>query len=61
MIHSDAALLRHRPLTRCLPTTPSPPLQVAECKFLHNRLVDVVNFMENIAVKDGVEKVQGRG
>ena len=38
-----------------------PPLQVAECKFLHNRLVDVVNFMENIAVKDGVEKVRGRG
>lgn len=33
------------------------PSKVAECKFLHCKLVDVVNFMENIAVKDGVEKV----
>ncbi len=31
--------------------------QVAESKFLNNRLVDVVAFMENIAVKDSSEKV----
>jgi hypothetical protein len=30
--------------------------QVAECKFLNNKLVDVVNFMENMALKDSVEK-----
>lgn len=30
--------------------------QVAECKFLNNRLVDVVAFMENISVKDALDK-----
>ena len=33
--------------------------QVAECRFLNNRLVDVVAFMENISLKDSVEKVRG--
>jgi hypothetical protein len=33
--------------------------QVAECKFLNNRLVDVVAFMENISVKDSLDKVLG--
>jgi hypothetical protein len=32
-------------------------LQVAESKFLNNRLVDIVAFMENIAVKDSLDKV----
>jgi hypothetical protein len=32
-------------------------LQVAECKFLNNKLVDVVAFMENISVKDSMDKV----
>jgi hypothetical protein len=29
---------------------------VAECKFLNNKLVEVVAFMENIALKDSGEK-----
>ncbi|KAG1656529.1 hypothetical protein FOA52_005555 [Chlamydomonas sp. UWO 241] len=32
------------------------PSKLAECKFLHNKLVQVVSFMEDIAVKDAVEK-----
>lgn len=32
------------------------PAKVAESKFLNNRLVEVVAFMENIALKDGSEK-----
>ncbi|KAG2500649.1 hypothetical protein HYH03_001416 [Edaphochlamys debaryana] len=32
------------------------PAKVAQSPFLHNRLVEVVAFMENIAVKDSVEK-----
>ena len=32
-------------------------MQVAESKFLNNRLVDVVEFMENISVKDALDKV----
>ncbi|GFR47514.1 hypothetical protein Agub_g9146 [Astrephomene gubernaculifera] len=32
------------------------PSKVAQCRFLNNRLVEVVAFMENIAVKDTVEK-----
>ncbi len=38
----------------CVCVTP----QVAESKFLNNRLVDVVNFIENIAVKDSTDKVR---
>ena len=34
-----------------------PAPQVAECKFLNNRLVGVVAFLENISVKDLFEKV----
>eukprot|EP00878_Enallax_costatus_P016353 GHUV01017153.1.p1 GENE.GHUV01017153.1~~GHUV01017153.1.p1 ORF type:complete len:345 (+),score=98.92 GHUV01017153.1:319-1353(+) len=32
------------------------PAKVAESKFLNNKLVEVVAFMENIAVKDSAEK-----
>lgn len=37
------------------------PSKVAESKFLNNKLVDVVAFMENISVKDSLEKVGGQG
>ena len=32
------------------------PAKLAECKFLQSRLGDVVSFMENIAVKDSIDK-----
>ena len=33
-------------------------MQVAECKFLNNRLVALVAFLENIAVKDAFDKAR---
>ncbi len=57
-MHTTSTLLTLPCSTVCPAPALLPPVQaqVAECKFLHNRLVDVVNFMENIAVKDGIEK-----
>ncbi len=57
----QALLGDYQKLLGSAPTRRLNPSKVAECKFLHNRLVDVVNFMENIAVKDSLEKVSDDG
>ncbi|GIL75242.1 hypothetical protein Vretifemale_5022, partial [Volvox reticuliferus] len=58
--HTDvipAALLQdYQKLLSSAPARRLNPAKVAQSRFLNNRLVDVVAFMENIAVKDSVEK-----
>mmetsp|Transcript_8758 Transcript_8758/g.18684 ORF Transcript_8758/g.18684 Transcript_8758/m.18684 type:complete len:802 (-) Transcript_8758:459-2864(-) len=52
----QALLADYQKLLSSAPSRRLNPAKVAESKFLNNRLVDVVNFMENIAVKDSIEK-----
>ncbi|GLC35616.1 hypothetical protein PLESTM_000343500 [Pleodorina starrii] len=58
--HTDlippALLQDYQKLLSSAPARRLNPSKVAQSRFLNNRLVDVVAFMENIAVKDGVEK-----
>ncbi|GIL51106.1 hypothetical protein Vafri_7196 [Volvox africanus] len=58
--HTDvippALLQDYQKLLSSAPARRLNPAKVAQSRFLNNRLVDVVAFMENIAVKDGVEK-----
>ncbi|GFH06115.1 protein kinase domain-containing protein, partial [Haematococcus lacustris] len=51
-----ALLGDYQKLLSSAPTRRLNPAKVAECKFLNNRLVDVVAFMENISVKDSMDK-----
>eukprot|EP00798_Chlamydomonas_sp_ICE-L_P002840 gene2840-17741_t len=52
----QALLQDYQKLLSSNPSRRLNPNKMAECKFLNNRLVDVVNFMENISVKDSMEK-----
>lgn len=52
-----ALLQDYQKLLSSAPARRLNPAKVAQSRFLNNRLVDVVAFMENIAVKDSVEKV----
>ncbi|EFJ49788.1 hypothetical protein VOLCADRAFT_80567 [Volvox carteri f. nagariensis] len=58
--HTDlippALLQDYQKLLSSAPARRLNPAKVAQSRFLNNRLVDVVAFMENIAVKDSVEK-----
>lgn len=51
-----ALLQDYQKLLSSAPARRLNPAKVAQSRFLNNRLVDVVAFMENIAVKDSVEK-----
>ncbi|KAL6763611.1 armadillo-type protein [Haematococcus lacustris] len=51
-----ALLGDYQKLLSSAPTRRLNPAKVAECKFLNNRLVEVVAFMENISVKDSMDK-----
>ena len=55
----QALLGDYQKLLSSAPSRRLNPSKVAECKFLNNRLVDTVSFMENIALKDSIEKVEG--
>ncbi|KXZ49263.1 hypothetical protein GPECTOR_22g856 [Gonium pectorale] len=51
-----ALLADYQKLLSSAPARRLNPAKVAQCKFLNNRLVEVVAFMESISVKDAVEK-----
>ncbi|GLI62075.1 hypothetical protein VaNZ11_004633 [Volvox africanus] len=51
-----ALLQDYQKLLSSAPARRLNPSKVAQSRFLNNRLVEVVAFMENIAVKDSVEK-----
>ena len=52
----QALLQDYQKLLSSAPVRRLNPAKVAQSRFLNNRLVEVVAFMENIAVKDSVEK-----
>lgn len=52
----QALLQDYQKLLSSNPSRRLNPAKVAESKFLNNKLVEAVNFMENIAVRDAVEK-----
>ncbi|KAG2438971.1 hypothetical protein HYH02_010763 [Chlamydomonas schloesseri] len=58
--HTDlmpqALLQDYQKLLSSAPARRLNPAKVAQSRFLNNRLVEVVAFMENIAVKDSIEK-----
>jgi SCY1-like protein 1 len=51
-----ALLGDYQKLLSSVPSRRLNPSKLAECKFLQSKLVDVVSFMENIAVKDSIDK-----
>ncbi|MEW5318095.1 MAG: hypothetical protein WDW38_009346 [Sanguina aurantia] len=51
-----ALLSDYQKLLNSAPSRRLNPSKVAESKFLNNRLVEVVGFMENMAVKDAIDK-----
>ncbi len=52
----QALLQDYQKLLSSAPARRLNPSKVAQSRFLNNRLVEVVAFMENIAVKDSIEK-----
>lgn len=52
----SALLGDYQKLLSSAPSRRLNPSKLAECKFLQSKLVEVVSFMENIAVKDSVDK-----